>query len=99
VISRSKVNIIVIMMLVLVGCTSSQKLTYKENFPDPCTASWFVEIERQVLLVNPETGRPRAGSPQWLASLDEKFKISSSTSTEIGDIEWCHQVHQQFIGL
>ena len=90
----------VLSLLVISGCSNnSSKQSYRDKFPDPCTDSWFVEIEGEVKLENAQTGRPPAGSPQWISTLDEKYTISKTTNTKVGSTEWCHQVHQQFIGL
>ncbi len=86
-------------ILVLTGCVATSQQTYQDKFPEPCSKKWFIEVEQQVNLIDQNTGRPPAGSPQWLAALDEKYTISDNTSTEIGDLEWCHQVHQLLIGL
>ncbi len=93
------VIVIFLAVFLITSCTITQHQNYQDEFPQPCSSRWFVEVEREVNLVNAETGRPPPGSPQWLAALDEKYSISKNTSTEVGDIEWCHQVHQQFIGL
>ena len=96
---RYSVVTVFLSALSLAGCNSIGTKPYKDEFPEPCSSDWFVEIEREVNLVNHDTGRPPPGSPQWLAALDEKYSIAKNTSTEIGDIEWCHQIHQQLIGL
>ena len=83
----------------LAGCGTNSPYTYQDNFPRPCTNAWFLAVEQEVGLVDLDTGRPPAGSPQWLAALDEKYSIEKNTSTEIGGLEWCHQVHQLLIGL
>ena len=97
---RSTAHFLLIMVaLNIAACDSPQKTPYQDNFPVPCTQLWFDEIEKEIKLIEPGSSNPSAGSAEWLLALDKKYSISQSTDTIVGDLEWCHQVHQRFIGL
>ena len=88
-----------LMIVFLSACSSNDKKPYQDNFPEPCTKQWFIEIEKELRIADPMTGRPPPGYPQWLNAVDEKLNVSNSSYQDIGDIEWCHQVHQLLIGF
>lgn len=72
---------------------------YYDNYPEPCTDEWFIAIEGELKLVDEHTQRPRPGSIGWLNAADKKLSIRENSGHPIGDTEWCHQVHQELIGL
>lgn len=86
-------------MLGLYSCTFISGKPYSDNYPEPCTAQWFNAIEQELKLVDKITQRPPPGSTEWLSAAEKRLSISKKTGYPVGDIEWCHQLHQYLIGL
>lgn len=93
-----EISFIALMML-LSSCSLQQRQPYKDNFPQPCSNDWFIAIENELKLVDTSTNRPPPGSIQWLQAADEKLSLSQTSGFPVGDTEWCHQLHQEIIGL
>ena len=94
----SSIGFIAITIL-LSGCSIQRAQPYKDNFPQPCTQDWFIAIEAELNLVDANTNRPPPGSIQWLNAADERLSLSEKSGFPVGDTEWCHQLHQEIIGL
>ena len=90
---------LVALMILFSSCSLSPRQPYKDTFPQPCSNDWFIAIEAELKLVNTNTNRPPPGSLQWLNAADEKLSLSMKSGFTIGDTEWCHQLHQEVIGL
>lgn len=89
----------VALMMLFSSCSSLQRQPYRDNFPQPCSNEWFIAIEDELKLVDTNTNRPPPGSIQWLNAADEKLSLSEKSGFPVGDTEWCHQLHQEIIGL
>lgn len=86
-------------MIFASGCSMVSGQRYQDNYPEPCSVEWFAAVEDHIRLADTHAKMPSPGSPEWLEAADKKLSIYENTGYPVGDIEWCHALHQKLIGL